>query len=83
MNQDTLRVDQYQNIATAVADGIALQNVGQRTVLPSSFIGSPRSMKGLYHDGMTITHAYTKPDYFITTIYNSSWTEITDLLEEG
>ena len=49
-------------------------------VLPSSFIGGPRSMKGLYHDGMAIVRAYTKPDYFVTMTYNPLWSEITDLL---
>ena len=28
MNQDTLRVDQYQNIADAVGDGLTLRNIG-------------------------------------------------------
>jgi hypothetical protein len=83
MNQDTLRVDQYQNIATAVGDGIPLQDVGQRTVLPSTFIGGPRSMKGLYHDGMAIVHSSTTPDYFITMTCNPLWTEITVLLDHG
>ena len=70
MNQDTLTVDQYQNIADAVGDGLTLRNVGQRTVLPSSFIGGPCSMKGLYHDGMAIVRTYTKLDYFVTMTCN-------------
>jgi len=83
MNQDTLRADQYQNIAAAIADGVTLRDVGQRTVLPSSFVGSPRCMKGLYHDGMAIVHDYTKPDYFITMTCNPLWSEITELLKNG
>jgi hypothetical protein len=83
MNQDTLRVDQYQHIVTAVGDGVPLQDVGRCTVLPSSFIGSPRSMRGLYHDGMAITRLHTRRNYFVTATCNPQWPEITDLLEHG
>jgi hypothetical protein len=72
MNQDTLRVDLYKDIASAVANGTTLADVDQRTILPSSFISGPRAMRTNYHDAMAIVRSRGRPDYFITMTTRST-----------
>jgi hypothetical protein len=57
-----------------------IANVGQRTILPSSFMGSKRDMTQRYQDGMAIVLKDGKPDIFLTMTCNPSWTEITSEL---
>src|ERR1700689_4332657 len=85
MNQklDELRMDQYEGITNAVADGVPLEKVGKRTILPSSFVGGPRYMQQLYHDAMAIVRSHAKPDLFITMTCNPRWPEITENLAPG
>jgi hypothetical protein len=83
MNQDTLRVDLYKDLANVVADGVNLSDVDQRTVLPSSFIGGPRAMRANYHDAMAIIRSRGRPDYFIIMTCNIKWKEITEALESN
>src|SRR5690349_360323 len=55
--------------------------VGRRIILPSSYLGGPRSMHQLYQDAMSIVRAYSSnPDYFITFTCNPKWPEITSEL---
>ena len=49
-------------------------------ILPSSFSGSPRSMKQNFLDSMTIVQRPGKPDYFITMTCNPNWKEIKENL---
>ena len=55
----------------------------KRVVLPSSFTGSPRHMRGLYQDAMTMVERLGKPDLFITFTCNPTWPEIKDNLLIG
>lgn len=57
-----------------------IDNVGQRIILPSSFIGSKRDMTQRYQDGMTILLNNGKPDIFLTMTCNPSWIDITSEL---
>ena len=82
-NQGNLRVDLYQGLADAAADGTRLSNIGTKTILPSSFTGRPRNMQQLYYDAMAIVRSHTKPDLFITMTCNPRWEEITANLEPG
>ncbi|XP_029145820.1 uncharacterized protein [Arachis hypogaea] len=52
------------------------ENVGRRTILPSSFMGSRRDMTQRYEDGMAIILKEGKPDIFLTMTCNPSWSEI-------
>lgn len=52
------------------------ENVGQRTILPSSFIGSHRDMTQRYEDGMAIVLNDGKPGISLTMTCNPSWREI-------
>ncbi|KAK4411806.1 hypothetical protein Sango_0253600 [Sesamum angolense] len=58
-------------------------NVGRHTILPSSFIGSPRDMYQRYQDAMSLVQNFGKPDLFITMTCNPSWEEIQNELKPG
>ena len=68
----------------AATDDITdLRNIGTPTVLPSSFISSPRHMIQLLHDSMAVVRVTSQPDLFITVTCNAFWPEITDSLLSG
>lgn len=61
-----------------------VQNIGRLTILPSSYIGSPRHMHEYVQDAMTYIRAkYGTPDLFITFTCNPKWMEIGRELEPG
>lgn len=81
-NQRCLRAESY-NILN---DSTASENpgrVGRRVILPSSFIGGPRSQQQLYQDSMSIVSAFGKPDIFVTFTCNPGWREIQEQLLPG
>lgn len=82
-NQQTLRADSYSSFEDAVAEGLPLRQIGVRTVLPSSHLGSPRYMSQSYHDCMAIVTSRGKPSLFITMTTNSRWPEILEQLDAG
>ena len=83
-NQNKLRAEVYNGLADAIRSGDAsLENIGQRFILPSSHIGSPRNMQQLYQDSMAICRKFIKPKWFITATTNPTWKEITDELLPG
>ncbi|GKB09793.1 uncharacterized protein Tco_0843716, partial [Tanacetum coccineum] len=55
-------------------------SVGQRIVLPSSFIGGPRNMRRKYIDAMTLVQKYGKPDIFLAVTSNPNWPEVKERL---
>jgi hypothetical protein len=79
-NQAKLRAELYDGLQDAVADGTDLTEVGQRIILPSTFVGSPRHMVQQYQDAMAIVSATSNPDIFITFTANPQWTEVTEAL---
>jgi ATP-dependent DNA helicase PIF1 len=80
-NQDKLRVELYGDVANTAAND--LRDIGMPTVLPSSFIGSPRHMGQLFHDSMAVIRVHSQPDLFITMTCNPLWPEIRDALLSG
>jgi len=54
MNQTRLRVDLYNGLMDAAEGDLQLEEVGKRTILPSSYTGSPRQMIQLYQDALGI-----------------------------
>ena len=81
-NQTQLRVEKYQGLHDYLArsaDRLACK-VGKVFILPSSFLGSPRSLHQNYMDAMAIVAELGKPDYFITMTVNPNWEEIKDAL---
>ncbi|KAI5425324.1 hypothetical protein KIW84_031212 [Lathyrus oleraceus] len=58
----------------------AQENIGKRTILPSSFISGRRDMTHRYEDGVTIVLNGGKPYIFITMTCNPFWSEISSEL---
>ena len=75
-HQKEIRSDLYQGLEDHVNAGDG-EKIGRKTVLPSSYIGGPRYMSGLYQDAMAAVRKYGKPDLFITITCNPKWPEIT------
>ncbi|KAI5400718.1 hypothetical protein KIW84_065544 [Lathyrus oleraceus] len=87
-HQSDIRAELYQGLQDALDVGetnadtnsyninIHIENIGKRTILPSSFIGGRRDMTQCYEDGMTIVLNGGKPDIFRTMTCNPSWSEI-------
>ncbi|XP_076893331.1 uncharacterized protein LOC143545295 [Bidens hawaiensis] len=81
-NQDKIRADLYQGIVDCVHAGeVRPTRVGQRIVLPASFIGGPRDMRRRFLDAMTLVQDDGKPDLFLTMTCNPQWPEIRDNLK--
>ena len=62
---------------------LIIRNVGHRTILPSSFVGSPRDMIQRFQDAMNLVQKFGKPDLFITMTCNPGWEEIRNELLPG
>ena len=75
--QKRLRVDSYGALRDAFHTGDGdPQNVGQRIVLPSSFVGGPRYMFERQQDAMCYVRKYGRADLFVTMTTNPNWVEI-------
>ncbi|KAL6552672.1 hypothetical protein OROHE_008036 [Orobanche hederae] len=80
-NHNNLRVDIYHNLYDAVTRGDTnAMAIGNRIVLPLSYIGSPRYMMQNYQDAMALCRAFGNPDLFITFTSNLKWPEIAEML---
>ena len=71
-NQKKLKIESYQGIIDYMhnrAENLH-KDIGKITVLPSTFIGSPRNMIQKYQDSMAIVYNFGKPDIFLTMTCN-------------
>ncbi|KAJ5751269.1 hypothetical protein N7533_008297 [Penicillium manginii] len=93
-HQDDIRADTYQGLADHLAEAVAdtategteamiTAPVGQRVILPSSHIGSPRFMKKICQDAIALIRKLGPPTLFITMTANPTWDEITRELFPG
>jgi hypothetical protein len=84
-NQAKLRVDLYKGLADAIANDAqtTLGDLGQRFILPSSYIGGSRFMFQLYQDSLAIARFSGKPDWFLTMTADGNWPEIKAELLQG
>lgn len=82
-NQSKLRTDTYANFVDAADNNESLYSIGRPTVLPSSFMAGPRSMKQMYLDSMAVVRKFGKPSLFITITTNPHWPELASELLEG
>ncbi|XP_075977347.1 uncharacterized protein LOC142977354 [Anticarsia gemmatalis] len=82
-NQAKLRSEDYIHLRDAIHSDGDVQNVGRLTILPSSYIGSPRHMHEYAQDAMTYVRNYGTPDLFITFTCNPKWMEIEREMEPG
>ncbi|XP_036322284.1 uncharacterized protein LOC118736293 [Rhagoletis pomonella] len=53
------------------------------TILPATYIGSPRHMHEYAQDAITYVRLYGRPDLFITFTCNPQWKEVKDVLFPG
>lgn len=81
-NQTTLRADLYKTALQNIEDDVGAEDRGDRIILPSSHLGSPRHMFQLFQDSMAICRHCRKPDLFITMTANPQWPEIHEALLE-
>jgi len=83
LNQTKLRSEEYIHLRDAInTDGNA-QNVGRMTILPATYIGSPRHMHEYAQDAMSYVRHYGTADLFITFTCNPHWIEIKQELFSG
>ncbi|GKC15517.1 uncharacterized protein Tco_1012299 [Tanacetum coccineum] len=83
-NQSHIRADLYQGLVDCVTSGeIQPNRIGQRVVLPASFIGGPRDKRRGFLDAMTLVQDDGKPDLFLTMTCNLKWPEIQNELLDG
>ena len=61
---------------TATDGEVDLSQLGQRIVLPSSYISRPQHMQQRFQDAMAIAQHFKKIDLFITITVNPTWPEI-------
>lgn len=83
LKQAKLRSEEYIHLQDAInVDGNA-QNIGRMTILPATYVGSPRHMHEYAQDAMSYVRHYGTPDLFITFTCNPKWTEIRQELFPG
>ncbi|KAL4580186.1 hypothetical protein LXL04_016368 [Taraxacum kok-saghyz] len=67
----------YQGVVDSTTAGdVPTSMIGQRVVLPASFIGGPRDMQRRFLDAMDLVQYGGKPDIFLTMTCNPKWPEI-------
>ncbi|XP_070196534.1 uncharacterized protein [Littorina saxatilis] len=82
--QKSLRADSYQGLTDALlANDADPHNVGQRIILPSSFVGGPRYMHQKQSDAMAYVRKFGCADLFVTMTCNPAWKEIIENLLLG
>ena len=71
-HQDQLRVEQYSKIQDALQSdaGRDPNEIGKRTILPSTYVGSPRDMMERCQDALRYCQVFGSPDLFITMTAN-------------
>ncbi|EPB69310.1 hypothetical protein ANCCEY_11605 [Ancylostoma ceylanicum] len=82
-HQRELRSDSYRGLRDYLAGEDNSGPPGNRIILASSHIGSPRAMQQSYQDAMGIVARYGKPTYFLTITCNPQWREIQENLYDG
>lgn len=75
-----MRTENYIHLRDSLAKDTHPSSIGQKVILPSSYVGSPRYMHERTQDTMAYVRKYGRPDLFITFTCNPNWPEITDNL---
>ena len=83
-NQKKLRSDLYTGVQDWLRDGDGDGNaLGQRTILPSTYLGGQRFVAQCYQDSMAIVRFLGPPTFFITVTANPNWPEVLRELRPG
>ncbi|XP_028079903.1 uncharacterized protein LOC114281590 [Camellia sinensis] len=80
LNQRKIWSELYQDLSNIDLDDLGPNQIGQRFIFPSSFIGSPRHMCEIFQDSVAITRCNQHPYIFLTMTANPNWPEITSAL---
>ncbi|GBP04814.1 hypothetical protein EVAR_3733_1 [Eumeta japonica] len=80
LNQAKLCSEKYIHLRDAISTEGNAANIGRLTILPATYIGSPRHMHEYAQDAMTYVRHYGRPNVFITFTCNPKWIEIVQLL---
>uniref|UniRef100_A0A8D8QFU6 Helitron helicase-like domain-containing protein n=1 Tax=Cacopsylla melanoneura TaxID=428564 RepID=A0A8D8QFU6_9HEMI len=83
LNQTQLRSEQYIHLRDALNCDANAQDVGRMTILPATYVGSPRHMHEYAQDAMSYVRHYGTADLFITFTCNPQWIEIRQELFSG
>ncbi|CAI9721532.1 Hypothetical predicted protein [Octopus vulgaris] len=68
-NQKQLKVEKYQGLLDAIANG-DMNDVESKIILPPSHTGSPQFYRECFQAGMALVRESGKPDYLITMTTN-------------
>ena len=84
-NQKEMRAELYNGLKDAVTknDGENIGKIGEKVILPSSFISGDRFMHQHYQDAISLLRRFGKPHLFITMTTNPDWREIKENLRPG
>ena len=82
-HQADLRSALYTGVIDALNEGLHPSAVGQKIVLPSSFVSGPRFMHHNLQNTLTLLCAHGGSDLFVTFTANTAWDEITEALLPG
>lgn len=81
-NQSRYRTSTYQTVRDEVQQAAAeqrpVEQCGQPTILPRSFVGGVRDMRNRYMDAMAVVRELSKPSLFVTMTCNPKWPEIVE-----
>ncbi|UYV73054.1 hypothetical protein LAZ67_10001682 [Cordylochernes scorpioides] len=85
LHQRNLRAESYIHLRDALSTdaNINPNSLGQRIILPSSFVNSPRYLAEYTQDAFCYVRKFGRPDLFITFTSNPSWEEISAALLPG
>ncbi|XP_043473610.1 uncharacterized protein LOC122505828 [Leptopilina heterotoma] len=85
LQQKKLRAELYCGLMDYINNKAKDENVrpGKMIILPSTFIGGPRSYQQSFMDAMRLVQEFGKPSIFLTMTCNPKWSEITESLLTG
>ncbi|UYV73206.1 hypothetical protein LAZ67_10002175 [Cordylochernes scorpioides] len=85
LHQRNLRAESYIHLRDALSTdaNINPNSLGQRIILPSSFVNSPRYLAEYTQDAFCYVRKFGSPDLFITFTSNPSWEELSAALLPG
>ena len=85
-NQTKLRASLYSGLEEAMSAAdreVTLAELGQRFILPSSYVGGPRYMQQCLQDALALARYFQQIDLFITVTCNPQWVELQEALLPG
>ena len=82
-HQKQLRAESYKGLEDALNAHEDMTQVGDRVILASSHVGSPRWYQSKFQDCMAIVRKFGKPHIFLTFTANGKWEETLASINPG